>query len=846
MKKALLLAVLAWMSVGVAASSIWSTPQAGNVVRSSQVLAQSATPAAKPAPVRSTQAAPAAPAAAAAAPAEYHQMVNRYCATCHNKRLNLPADNPLYLDSANLDNPEKDAASWERVVRKLGMGGAMPPLGSATPGNEKLGQLRTYLVGALDRSAPGAKAPGEYILHRLNRTEYANSIRDLLAVNVDVTGLLPSDGGDFGFDNVATALPTSPLLLERYMTAAMRISDLAVGDTAVAPGATVYPVSLDVTQRERVEGMPLGTRGGVLVHHIFPTDGDYILSVRLNRTILNGYSGIEGNEKPQDYVVLIDGQQVFTTKIGGPEDHKLSADDPQKAGPILDQRLRARVAVTAGPHDVAFTWIDKPAQDQSVWQPSMRDTLEVHMAGGVPRIRAGVIEGPYNATGISDTPSRDRIFVCRPSSAAQENACAQQIVASLTRRAYRRAVTEADTAPPYAFYAQERKSGGNFDAGIRAAVARVLASPSFVYRAETDPSAAPAGTAHQISEVELASRLSFFLWSSIPDDQLLNLATAGKLRQPGVLQQQVRRMMADDRSNAMVANFVGQWLQLRNLEAKVSPDLLLFPDFDDNVRKAFRTETEMFFGSVLRENQSTLRLLDADYTFANERLAKHYGIDGVYGTRFRRVPLTDPNRRGLLGQGSILGLTSVANRTSPTIRGKYVMAVLLNTPPSPPPPVVPALEKSADEKKPTTVREQLELHRANPVCASCHRNIDPVGFALENFDSAGQWREKVGLLPVDNVGTLVDGRTVKGPVELRQRVAQQAGHVRGSGDRELDDLRAGPRAPASRYAGCSKDRKSLGAKRLSPHDHRHGHRPERAVPNADEDRSNGRNQSRAS
>jgi len=777
-KRVLLLAVVTWMSVSVAASSQWYAPQTATIVPGNHgnnvnhQLAQAPTSAVRSTPVRSTPARSAqtpGSAPGAGAPAEYHQLVTRYCVTCHNNRLNVPTANPLYLDSANLDDPAKDAASWEKVIRKLGAVGTMPPANSPSPGTAKLAEFRTWLAATLDRSAAVQQNPGRFVLHRLNRTEYANAVRDLLAVNVDVTQLLPSDGGDFGFDNIATALPTSPLLLERYLTAAMRISDLAVGDTAMTPGATVYPISLEVTQREHVDGLPLGTRGGMLVHHIFPTDGDYLLSVRLNRTILNGYSGIQGNEKPQEFLVLVDGKQVFSEKVGGPDDHKMSVDDVNKAAEVLDQRLKVRVSMTAGPHDVGFTWLDKPAQQQDVWQPSLRDTQEVHMAGGVPRLRAGVIEGPYNATGISDTPSRDRIFVCHPSAASDESACAQKIVATLTRRAFRRPVTVEDTETPLAFYAQERKSGGDFDAGIRAAVARVLASPSFLYRSERDPETLRAGAAHQISDVELASRLSFFLWSSIPDDQLLNLAIAGRLREPGVLTAQVRRMVADERANAMVANFVGQWLQVRNLESRVTPDLLLFPDFDDNVRKAFRTETELFFSSVLRENQSALRLLDADYTFVNERLAKHYGIPGVYGTRFRRVQLTDPNRRGLLGEGSILGLTAIANRTSPTIRGKYVLSVLLNTPPPQPPPNEPTLDKSAIPGKAMTVRQQVETHRSNPVCASCHRNIDPVGFALENFDSVGQWRETTADgLPIDAAGTLPDGTKVNGPVQLRE------------------------------------------------------------------------------
>jgi hypothetical protein len=419
---------------------------------------------------------------------------------------------------------------------------------------------------------------------------------------------------------------------------------------------------------------------------------------------------------------------------------------------------------------VGFTWKERPSERQDVWQPARRDSQEVHMIAGLPRLKTVGVEGPYKVTGVSATPSRERLFVCHPASAAEEGGCADKILTNLARRAYRRPVTAADVEAPIAFYNQSRQSGGNFDAGIRAGVARILASPSFLYRIERDPAGLKAGVAHAVSDVELASRLSFFLWSSIPDEKLLNLATAGRLREPGVLEAQVRRMIADKRADALASNFAGQWLQLRNLESKVNPDLLLFPDFDDNTRKAFRRETELFFAYIMRENRSALELLSADYTFLNERLAKHYGIPGVYGERFRQVTLTDPNRRGLLGQGSILSLTSVATRTSPVFRGKFVLSTFLDTPPPPPPPNVPTLEESnkGAATAPKTVREQLELHRKNPVCASCHRIIDPAGFALEHFNSVGQWRETgANDAPIDSAGVLADGSKVDGPTALR-------------------------------------------------------------------------------
>jgi hypothetical protein len=435
--------------------------------------------------------------------------------------------------------------------------------------------------------------------------------------------------------------------------------------------------------------------------------------------------------------------------------------------------MSARLKVTAGPLDVGFTWRDRPSQRQDVWQPALRDSQEVHMVGGMPKIGTAMIEGPYNVTGVSATPSRDRVFVCRPASATEEAPCAERIFTNLTRRAYRRPVTADDVQAPVAFYKQARQNGETFDAGIRAGLARVLSSTSFLYRMESDPAGVRPGTAHQISEVDLASRLSFFLWSSIPDEPLLNLAASGRLRQPGVLAAQVKRMIDDRRADALISNFTGQWLQLRNIEAKVTPDLLTFPDFDDNIRKGFRRETEMLFGYILRNDRSATELLSADYTFLNERLAKHYGIPGVYGERFRQVKLTDPNRFGLLGHGSILSMTAVATRTSPVFRGKYVLSTFLNTPPPPPPPNVPTLEDSnkGADSAPKSVRDQLELHRKNPACSGCHRVIDPPGFALENFNSIGQWRAAMpNGAKIDANGVLADGTKVDGPVELRQAI----------------------------------------------------------------------------
>jgi hypothetical protein len=698
----------------------------------------------------------------------YQEMLNKYCITCHNQKAKIPAGAPLALETVNLKDPGANPDIWEKVVRKIGVG-AMPPQGSPTPGATELNAFRSALVTSLDSAAAAKNNPGRYVIHRLNRTEYGNAIRDLLGVTVDVTDLLPSDGGDFGFDNIASALKSSPLLLERYLTAALRISDLAVGDPEVEPGTQTFSISTVVTQRDHVDGLPLGTRGGTMVRYDFPADGEYVFYGRLLRTVAEGYVGVEGHETPFQFIVTVDGEQVFSAPVGGKEDHESSGKNITISKEEVDKRMISpRVKVTAGPHEVGFTFIDRPTQEQNMWQPVLRESLEAHNPSGIPRLRTGNIQGPFNVTGISETPSRKRLFTCKPSAPAKEAACATEILSNVARRAYRRPVIESDLEAPMAFYNAARKDGGDFNVGIRAGLARILASPLFVFRAEEDPARLAPGSAHRISDIELASRLSFFLWSSIPDDELLNLAIAQRLRDPKVLEAQVKRMLVDERSDSLMKEFTGQWLQLRNLD-KVTPDLLMFPDFDDNVRQAFRKETELFFTSIVRENRSTLDLLDADYTFVNERLARHYGIKGVYGSRFRRVVVTDQNRRGLLGQGSFLSLTSAANRTSPILRGKYVISNLLNTPPLPPPPVVPQLEESAPKDRPSTVREQLELHRANPVCAACHRNIDPIGFALENFNAVGQWENATREgLKIDSAGVLVDGTPVDGPVALRK------------------------------------------------------------------------------
>jgi len=765
MKKVIAAAALTWVSAAVLLLG-QSTPR--------PVQAQGAAPAAPAArppaaaPARSQPAVAAASAGASAAEVGKHRAwLKQYCVACHNERTPLPANDPVKLDSANLDDVLADAVTWERVLRKLSVR-AMPPQGSPHPSEAEYVAFTSWLSGSLDRGWAARGTTGRFVVHRLNRAEYRNAIRDLLALDVDVSSVLPNDGGDFGFDNIAASLRTSPLHLDGYLTAAQRISTLAVGDPAIHTSTSEYSINRDFSQNAHVDGLPLGTRGGRLVRHVFPADGEYKLFGRLVRGIEEGYAGVESNDLPHTFVITLDGREVYSAEIGGQKDHEVQAKDMNEARGIIDARMTGRVTVTAGPHDVGFTFRDRPFNQQDVWQPALRDSQEIHFIGGLPKLKTVGIEGPYNVTGVSSTPSRELIFVCRPKSAAEEPACANRILQSLARRAFRRPVTAEDIEAPLAFYTGTRERGGSFDAGIRSAVARILASPSFLYRIERDPATLRAGATRRVSDVELASRLSFFLWSSIPDARLLDLATAGRLRAPGVLTAEVRRMIADPRADALVHNFVGQWLQLRNLEAKVRPDILAFPDFDDNVREGFRRETELLFDFILRENRSALELLSADYTFVNERLARHYGIPGVYGTRFRQVKLTDPNRRGLLGHGSILSLTSVATRTSPVYRGKFILSTFLNTPPPPPLPNVPTLEESSKDAKPKTVREQLELHRNSPTCASCHRVIDPPGFALEKFNPVGQWRETMpDGTPIDTGGVLADGAKVDGPVALR-------------------------------------------------------------------------------
>ena len=656
------------------------------------------------------------------------QMLNRYCVTCHNDRLETAG---LSLQEIDTLHVAAGAATWEKVVQKLRTG-TMPPSNRPQPSADARQAVLEWLETSLDAASQAHPNPGRTeTLRRLNRTEYQNSVRDLLALDVDATALLPPDESGYGFDNV-TVGNLAPALLDRYISAARKISRLAVGARQESVESAVIRVPPDTTQEEHVPGLPIGTRGGVLVTHTFPQDGEYDIQVLLARNRSGNIGGLR-DPRPHKLELLLDRLPIAGFTVARPVDR----DDT-----LLDRNLKVRTPVTAGPHQLGVTFPkDGGSLLETERQPLQSHFNETRHPRQTPAVYQVTITGPYAPQGAADTPSRRRIFVCRPDAPSGEEACAQEILSTLMRRAYRRPVSAADVEGPLAFY-REGRAAGDFDDGIEKALSAVLVNPEFLFRVELDPDDV-AGGVYRVSDLELASRLSFFLWSSIPDDELLDAAIRGDLSRPGELERQTRRMLADPRSYNLASNFAGQWLQLRNL-ASVSPNPRLFPDFDDNLRRALREETERFFDSVVREDRGVADLLDADYTFLNERLAKHYGIPNVYGTRFRRVQLDAGSRRGgLLRHGSILSVTSYATRTSPVIRGVWVLSNIFGAPPPPPLPNVPALEENEVAAN-LPMRERLAAHRSNPVCANCHRTIDPVGFALENFDAVGRWRDHEG------------------------------------------------------------------------------------------------------
>jgi len=692
--------------------------------------------------------------------AQERAMLDKYCVTCHNQRLKTGG---LTLDNLNLDHVSDNAETWEKVLRKL-HGGMMPPQGMPRPDGATVDKFTGWLETSLDRAAATHPEPGRSTLHRLNRTEYGNAIHDLLDLDIDAASFLPADDEANGFDNIADVLRFSPSLLEQYLSASDKIASLAVGDPSITPVSLVFHPAPDLDQEQHIEGLPLGTRGGISIPYNFPLDGEYDFRVFLLQNIVGYLTGLEYAHQLE---ISVDGQRVFLAQVGGEEDNKMSDANLGVAKDTIDARLRTRIPVKAGPRTVVVTFLRRnSAPSDEPLQPFTHDH-DLQNMNGVPRIDRVQITGPFNPTGSGDTPSRHRIFSCRPANAAAELPCARTILTNLARRAYRRPVTSADLENLLSFY-QSSRNKKNFDAGIENALRLILTNPKFLFRTETDPANAAPGSMHPVSDLELASRLSFFLWSTIPDDQLITVASQGKLKDPAVLEQQVKRMLADDRSEALVKNFAGQWLMLRNLP-NVQPDPNEFPNFDDNLRQAFRRETEMFFGSIMREDRNVLDLLNADYTFANERLAKHYGIPGVYGSQFRRVKVTNDARRGLLGQGSILTVTSEANRTSPVKRGKFILEAIMGTPPPAPPPNVPPLKENEGAQA-LSVRARLEEHRKSPACSGCHAVMDPLGFSLENFDGVGEWRTKEPGGAVDPSGQLADGTKVDGPVALRNAI----------------------------------------------------------------------------
>jgi len=696
-------------------------------------------------------------------------VLDRYCVGCHNERSKIGG---LALDTLDLTKVNDHADVWEKVVRKL-RGGLMPPSGRPRPDAATQELFVSSLETAIDTAASLKPNPGRTeTFHRLNRAEYRNAVREVLALDIDVASLLPGDSASYGFDNMAGALKISESLMERYLSAARKISRAAIGSATPGPAAQTYLVSPALLQNEHVEGLPFGTRGGALIQHQFPQDAEYAFRFDL--------AGVSGGA---DVDVLLDGDrlQLLTVKRGA---RAVDVDGNEQG-----EKLEFRAPIKAGPHDLGVAFLYTPVLlTEANRKPFMNPTVS---GPGIAYLRGVTITGPFSAAGAGDTPSRSRIFSCTPVSVPgtttqgsgtstqgvgprakglSEDQCARQILSSLARRAFRRPVTADDLGVLLAAYAAGRKDG-DFEAGIERGVQQLLVSPEFLFRVEADPAnlTAKAGVNYRISDLELASRLSFFLWSSVPDEPLLSAASQGRLRTAAGLDREVRRMIADPRSEALTNNFVGQWLQLRNLQA-VTPSEVLFPDFNDSLRQDLRQETELFFDSILREDRSTVDLLSANYTFLNDRLARHYGVAGINGSHFRRVTLTDDRRRGLLGQGSILTITSQPIRTSPVFRGKWILENFLGTPPPPPPPNVPALpEKSGVYAgKMPSMRERMAEHRSNPACASCHAMIDPLGFGLEHFDPVGRWREVDELYaPIDASGALPDGTAFDGVSALR-------------------------------------------------------------------------------
>lgn len=675
--------------------------------------------------------------------------MNQYCTGCHNEKLKSGG---LALTKLDPSHPDQSAREWEKVVVKL-RAGMMPPAGAPRPDAAMLKLFAASLEQSLDGAAALRPNPGRPALHRLNRTEYANSVRDLLGLDVNVESLLPADDMSHGFDNMAEVLNVSPTLIEGYVRAAGKISRAALGDATAKPLVETYHVPSALNQTRHLDGLPFGTRGGLRVRHNFPADGEYIFRMTLYFTTNTFLFGMF--QKGEQLEVAVNGERVALMDIN-------------PAMKVDDDLRTPRIKVKAGPQTITVSFLQKAAGpvDDFVqpFEHSLGDLFLGRTQGltGLPHLRDVGIQGPYNVTGVSETISRRKIFVCHN----DDLGCAKQILTRLARRAYRRPVSDADVEDLLSTY-QTGRNRGDFESGIRLGLQLILANPQFVFRFERTPPGVKPCANYRISDMELASRLSYFLWSSAPDDRLLHTAIAGRLKNPAVLEREVRRMLDDPRAEALAKNFAGQWLYLRNLK-DAQPDLFAFPNFNHNLLQSMRRETELFFDSIRREDRNVLDMLSADYTFVDEDLARHYGIPNVEGPRFRRVKISDENRRGVLGQASILTVTSYANRTSPVVRGKWIMDTILGAPPPTPPANVPPLKENAEGLKPRSVRERLEEHRSNPVCASCHTMMDPIGFAMENFDGTGQWRIRDSGYNIDASGQLVDGTRVNGPLSLRQ------------------------------------------------------------------------------
>jgi len=750
MRRSLFVCFAGWIAVLAGA--------AGHPLASSPV-AQAQVPA--PAP---RQPAAGAPTSAASPAPDHTALLKQYCITCHNERLKTAG---LALDGVSLTDIPAGAEVWEKVIRKV-RAGMMPPVGVPRPQQAALDGFVSHLETTLDKVAlttPVLRGP---TMHRLNRAEYGNAIRDLFALQVDVSSLLPSDEEAFGFDNNASVLNVSTSLMDRYLSAAWKISAQVVASPAITPSLETFRVRGDLSQHDHVPGLPVGTRGGIQIRHYFPVDGEYVISPRLYRETVNITRGLE---LEHDLEVTLDGQRVVLARFGGPKDEQANYLQPTLAGDEMEKRFQKRMTVTAGLHDIGVAFIKKSsATTLDLLQPFERERIDPITPVGIPELDRVTVEGPFNPVQSARSPSRQRVFSCSPSSGQEEAPCAKTILSTVARRAYRGPVSETEVARILGFYEKERSRGGSFDQGIESALTFLLVSPRFLYRFEQDPSNIAAGSSYRINDVEMASRLSFFLWSSIPDDELLDLATAGRLREPAVIERQVRRMLKDERARALGSNFAGQWLFLRNLRG-LQPDADVFPDFDHNLREALQRETEMLFESVVLEDKSVLRLLDADYTFVNERLARHYGIPSIYGTQFRKVTVSNDARRGLLGHGSILALTSQNNRTSPVLRGKYVLTNILGTPPPEPPADVPPLDETPGKAR--SMRDRMEEHRRNPACAGCHKLMDPIGLSLENFDGIGRWRTSDNGATIDASAQLADGAAIDGPAALRQALLRR-------------------------------------------------------------------------